>query len=176
MAHESPTVIPCGPSEYNRIARFEQPISSNLASWGGFALTHLTLKRVDTFRGNVWVVVHLAVGRARILLVNRAEHHSADPKDASKAHFWFINILQFSFGGLLSTFLVFYFRSGTLWVSVWPLFLIPSGGVRGKRKTQATVRAPWISRSASFISRCSAFDDFILPVVLHVMGPLDFPP
>src|SRR5450755_3711801 len=91
-------------------ARLERPISS-IALLGGFAFDAVTLKRVDTFWENLWVIVHLAVVAVCILLVNRAENRGADPKDPAKPHFWLINTLQFFFGGLLSTFLIFYFRS-----------------------------------------------------------------
>ena len=54
-------------------ARFEQPISS-ISLLGGFAFDAVTLKRVDTFWENFWVVAHLAVVAVCILLVNRAEN------------------------------------------------------------------------------------------------------
>src|SRR5579864_3352928 len=101
-------------------ARFERPISS-ASLFGGFAFDAVTLKRVDTFWENFWVILHLAAVGVCILLINRRKKPGVDPAAASKAQFWFINLLQFFFGGLLSTYLVFYFRSGSLRVS-WPFF------------------------------------------------------
>src|ERR1700722_20313955 len=89
-------------------AHIEKPISS-ASLLGGFAFDALTLKRVDTFWENFWIVAHLVVVAVCILLVNRMEYRVADPKEASRVHFWLINAMQFVFGGLLSTFLVFYF-------------------------------------------------------------------
>ncbi len=102
--------------------RFERSISS-ASLLGGFVFDAVTLKRVDAFWENVWYVAHLAVVAICILALNRAENSGAEAGEPSKAHFWFINTLQFFFGGLLSTLLVFYFRSGSLRVS-WPFLLI----------------------------------------------------
>src|ERR1700722_13717588 len=86
-------------------ARFERPISS-ITLLGGFAFDAVTLKRVDTFWEDLWVVVPLAAVSVCILLLNRAENRGADPKEPTKPHFWLINTLQFFFGGLLNTFLI----------------------------------------------------------------------
>jgi hypothetical protein len=102
-------------------ARFERPISS-LSLVGGFVFDALTLTRVDQFWENFWVLGHLFVVAVSIVLINLLEEEGVDPTDASKAHFWLVNILQFTFGGILSTFLVFYFRSATILVS-WPFLL-----------------------------------------------------
>ena len=53
--------------------RYERPISS-ASLVGGFVFDALTLRRVDTFWENFWVVVHLVVVAACIVLVNRQEN------------------------------------------------------------------------------------------------------
>ena len=40
-----------------------------------------------------------------------------------KMHFWLVNVMQFFFGGIFSTYLVFYFRSGTIATS-WPFLVV----------------------------------------------------
>ena len=132
----------------------------------------MTLKRVDTFWENFWIVAHLAVVAICIILVNRTENHGADPKDPSKAHFWFINTLQFAFGGLLSTFLVFYFRSGSLRVS-WPFFLILGAAFLANEKLKRHYARLTFQLSFFFLS-LFCFTIFILPVVLHAIGPFIF--
>ena len=132
----------------------------------------MTLKRVDTFWENFWIVAHLAVVAVCILLVNRAENRGADPKDPSKAHFWFINTLQFFFGGLLSTFLVFYFRSGSLRVS-WPFFLILGAAFLANERLKQHYARLYFQLSLFFLS-LFCFTIFILPVVLHAIGPFIF--
>jgi Protein of unknown function (DUF2914) len=152
-------------------ARFERPISS-ASLLGGFALDAVTLKRVDTFWENFWIIAHLAVVAICILLVNRTENHGADPEDPSKADFWFFNTLQFFFGGLLSTFLVFYFRSGSLRVS-WPFFLILGAAFLANEKLKPHYARLTFQLSFFFLS-LFCFTIFILPVVLHAIGPFIF--
>jgi hypothetical protein len=152
-------------------ARLERPISS-AALLGGFAFDALTLKRVDAFWENLWTVAHLAAVAICILLVNRMENRDADPNDPSEAHFWFINILQFLFGGLLSTFLVFYFRSGSLRVS-WPFFLVLGAAFVANEKLKLHYARLTFQISFFFLS-LFCFTIFILPVVLHSIGPLVF--
>jgi hypothetical protein len=151
-------------------ARFEQPISS-ISLIGGFAFDAVTLKRVDTFWENAWVLMHLVVVALCILLVSRTENRGVDSRDPDKSHFWFINILQFSFGGLLSTFLVFYFRSGSLRVS-WPFFLILAAAFLANDKLKQHARLDF--QLSLFFLSLFCFTIFVLPVVLHKMGPLIF--
>ena len=152
-------------------ARLERPISS-ASLVGGFAFDAVTLKRVDTFWENLWIVAHLAVAAICILLVNRTENRGTDPVHPSKAHFWFINTLQFAFGGLLSTFLVFYFRSGSLRVG-WPFFLILGAAFVANERLKAHYARLTFQISFFFLS-LFCFTIFILPVVLHSIGPLIF--
>jgi hypothetical protein len=102
-------------------------------------------------------------------LVNRADNRRAGSQEPGKFHFWFINILQFSFGGLLSTFLVFYFRSGSLRVS-WPFFLILAAAFLANDKLKQQYARLDFQLSLFFLS-LFCFTIFILPVVLHAMGP-----
>ncbi len=106
----------------NWYARFERPISS-LSLVGGFVFNALTLKRVDMLLENFWIIAHLLAVAVCIVWLNRMEDENEDENKTSKVNFWLVNILQFFFGGLLSTFLVFYFRSSDLSNS-WPFILI----------------------------------------------------
>src|SRR4051812_31156036 len=92
-------------------ARFERPISS-VSLVGGFVFDALTLRRVDAFWENLWVFGHIVIVGVFIVLVHSIKNNPGDETDPGRTHFWFVNILQFFFGGLLSVFLVFYFRSG----------------------------------------------------------------
>jgi len=152
-------------------ARFERPISS-ASLLGGFAFDAVTLKRVDTFWENFWIVAHLAMVAICIVLLNRAENRGADSRNPSKAHFWLINMLQFFFGGLLSTLLVFYFRSGSLRVS-WPFFLILGAAFVANERLKQHYERLYFQISLFFLS-LFCFTIFIMPVVLHAIGRLIF--
>ncbi len=110
----------------NWYARYERPVSS-LALIGGFVFNIFALTRVDQFEENLWIGIHLLAAAACIILLNRQENNIEDfsilSTSPTKTHFWLITFLQFMFGGTLSTFLVFYFRSAVLSVA-WPFLLI----------------------------------------------------
>ena len=106
----------------NFYARYERSISS-LSLIGGFVFDAITLRRIDTLWENFWVLAHIIVVAVFIILVNITTNKGGDESNPDRAHFWFVNILQFFFGGLLSTYLVFYFRSADMLVS-WPFILI----------------------------------------------------
>jgi Protein of unknown function (DUF2914) len=152
-------------------ARLERPFSS-ISLLGGFAFDAMTLKRVDTFRENFWIVAHLAAVAACILLINRTENRNGVPGAESRAHFWLINALQFAFGGLLSTFLVFYFRSGSLRAS-WPFFLILGAAFAANESLKAHYARLAFQLSFFFLS-LFCFMIYILPVLLHSIGRLVF--
>lgn len=107
--------------------RLERPISS-LSLIGGFVFDALTLRRVDLFWDNFYVATHLAVLLVCAIWINLlesgADENGVRPEaDPNRLHFWLINLMQFFFGGLLSVYLIFYFRSGTIATS-WPFLLI----------------------------------------------------
>lgn len=152
----------------NWYARFERPISS-ISLVGGFMFDALALRRVDEFWENFWVIIHLLVVAVFIVLLDREENEGMNVKDPAQAHFWFVNILQFTFGGLLSTFLVFYFRSGTFWVS-WPFFLILTVAFVANESFKRHYARLDFQISLFFLSLFS-FMIFLVPVVLHAIGP-----
>jgi hypothetical protein len=155
-----------------RYARFGLSLSS-ISLVGGFVFDAVTLKRVDMFRENFWVVVHLVVVAFCILWVNRGPDADREREVwTTKLDSWLINLLQFFFGGLLSTFMVFYFRSGTFWVS-WPFYLVLAAAFVANEKLQNKRARLEFQLSLLFLS-LYCFMIFILPVVLHTMGRLVF--
>jgi hypothetical protein len=152
--------------------RFERPISS-ISLIGGFVFDALTLRRVDLFWENTWVGVHLFVVAACIFLINLTENrHVRGGKDPARLHFWLINVLQFFFGGLLSTFLVYYFRTGTFSVS-WPFMLILAIAFIANERLKRHYTRLIFQISLLFLS-IFAFAIFIVPVILHTIGPSIF--
>jgi hypothetical protein len=148
--------------------KFERPISS-LSLIGGFVFDALTLRRIDLFWENVWVGGHLFIVAACIFLINLTENrHARGGKDPAQLHFWLINILQWFFGGLLSTFLVYYFRTGTFSVS-WPFMLILVLAFVANERLKRHYSRLIFQISLLFLS-IFAFAIFIVPVMLHSMG------
>lgn len=149
--------------------RYERPISS-LSLIGGFVFDALTLKRVDLFWENFWVIVHLLVVGTSILVLRSLERET-DEKSA-ELRFWLINILQFTFGGLFSTFLVFYFRSAPLSIS-WPfLLLLAVAFIANERLKGYYVRLTF--QIGLFYLSVLSFSIFLVPVLTHHIGPWIF--
>ena len=150
-------------------AKYERPISS-LSLLAGFAFDALTLKRVDLFLENLWVAVHLLVAALGIIFLNVYENRKdkMSQKNASLIHFWLIIIVQFAFGGLLSTFLVFYFRSATLSVS-WPfmLFLV---AVFASNELLKQHYSKVVFQTIVLFICIYAFAIYIVPVIMHKIG------
>lgn len=149
--------------------RFERPISS-VSLIGGFIFDAFTLKRVDLFWDNVWVLGHFLIIAACIIVINYMENRRVDM--APETHFWLITILQFFFGGLLSTFLVFYFRSGTLSVT-WPFIVLLVGAFIANESLKKHYTRLAFQVSIFFLA-LFAFAIFIVPVIVHQIGPAIF--
>jgi hypothetical protein len=170
-------------SRYTKVSRR----LSSISLFGGFVFDALTLKRIDMFRENLWVLVHLVVAGACIVLANRATtapsvanqpamapdaNAASDTNGAPETPLWIVGVLQFCFGGLLSTFLVFYFRSGSLWAS-WPFLLLLAIAFLANESLKKHYTQLEFQASFFFLSLFS-FAIFIVPVVLHTMGPFIF--
>src|SRR3989344_8330419 len=155
----------------NWYARFERPISS-LSLIFGFVFDALTLKRVDTLWENLWIFGHIIVVGVFIVLIHTKENADSDEKNPSKAHFWYVNILQFFFGGLLSTYLVFYFRSADILVT-WPFIVILALAFMANESLKRHYVRFSFQISLFFLSVYS-FAIFLVPVILHKIGALIF--
>lgn len=148
-------------------SRNERPVSS-ISLLGGFAFDAITLQRVDLFWENLWVAAHFIFVAIFIILVNLQENEARDNKDATRKHFWYINILQFFFGGLLSTFIVFYFRSSTLEVT-WPFLLLLAAAFTANESFKKHYSLLTFQIGLFFLS-LFAFTIFIVPVIFHRIG------
>lgn len=140
---------------------------------GGFVFDAVTLKRIDMFWENFWVVVHILAVAFCIFWVTREANFSLQQDDwSTKLDRWLVNLLQFSFGGLLSTFMVFYFRSGTFWVS-WPFYLLLTAAFVANEKFRSQYTRLEFQLSIFFLC-LFCFLIFILPVLIHAVGRLVF--
>jgi hypothetical protein len=151
----------------NFYGRFERPISS-LSLIIGFVFDALTLKRVDTLWENIWILVHLMIIGIFIVLIHIKESEPGDEQDPAKRHFWYVNILQFFFGGILSTYLVFYFRSADIFTT-WPFILLLALAFMANESLKKHYIRFSFQISLFFLS-VYAFAIFLVPVILHKIG------
>jgi hypothetical protein len=109
-------------------------------------------------------------------LVNREENEGSDSiiKDVGpdKLHFWLVNVLQFFFGGMISTFIVFYFRSAVI-VVAWPFFLILAIAFIANESLKRHFAR--IDFQISFLFLCIfLFMIFLVPVLMHEISMMAF--
>lgn len=152
-------------------AKFERPISS-FSLILGFVVDSLTLNRVDTIWENIWISMHILVVGVFIVLIHRREMEPGDEKDPEKRHFWYVNILQFFFGGLLSACLVLYFKSADIFVA-WPFVLLLALAFAANETFKHYYIRFSFQMSLYYLS-VYAFFIFLVPVLLHKIGPKVF--
>lgn len=143
---------------------------ASIALVGGFIFDIFTLQRVDALWENIWIILHLLLVASSILLLSRREKQR-DTTD-SRLDFWLIALLQFSFGGLLSAFLILYFRSasfGTSWPFLLILFLAFIANERFKDYHQRL-----IFQISFFYLSLLSFAIFSVPVIVGSIGPFVF--
>lgn len=151
----------------NWYGKYERPISS-LSLIGGFVFDAVTLRRVDLFWENFFVIAHIAIVGICIVLIHALEREEGAEANPSKLHFWLVNIQQFFYGGIWSVFLVFYFRSGTILVS-WPFLLILALSFWANERLKRSFVRLTFQVSLFFLSIFS-FAIFLVPVVTHKIG------
>ncbi len=149
----------------NWYQRLERPIST-LSLVGGFVFSALTVKRVDLFWGNFRIILQLLIVAVCIVWINMMENKNE--KNPSKTNFWLVNISQFISGGLLSTFLVFYFRSSELSAS-WPFILILAFASWANEWLK-NLYARLSFQISLFYLLLFSFTIFFVPVVMHAIG------
>jgi hypothetical protein len=151
----------------NFYGRFERPISSFSLVFG-FVFDAVTLRRVDTLWENIWILGHLIIVGIFITLIHLQKNELGGEKNPKKAHFWYVNILQFFFGGILSTYLVFYFRSSDIFVT-WPfLFILLLAFIANESMKRHYIRLSF--QISLFFLSIYSFAIFIVPVLTHQIG------
>lgn len=151
----------------NFYGRFERPISS-FSLVLGFLFDIVTLKRVDTLWENIWIAGHLIIIGIFIILVHSKESEAGDEGDPTKRHFWYVNILQFFFGGVFSAYLVFYFRSADI-LATWPFVFVLFLAFWANESLKKHYMRLGFQISLFFLS-IYAFAIFLVPIIMHKIG------
>lgn len=149
----------------------------HLSSFGliaGFVFDAFTLRRVDLPMENIWIVFRLIGGALGVFLLTVFDKKKgSDVTQLSERekdiHFLLLFITQFMFGGLLGTYIVFYFRSATL-LSSWPFLLFLFIALLCNEMLRDRYIRMSFQISMLFIS-IYAFAIYILPVIFHRIGP-----
>ncbi len=151
----------------NFYEKFERRISS-LFLLLGFIFDAFTLKRADALFENIFIFGYLLIIGVFITLIHLKETENSRREDSSKVHFWYVNILQFAFGGVFSAYLILYFRSADILVA-WPFIaLLAAIFIANEFIKQHYVRLSF--QIGLFFLSIYWFMIFLVPVVLHRIG------
>ena len=135
---------------------------------GGFIIDYLTLRRVDFLFDNLLIVLYLIFTGVSIFIVNLYEAGKLRTKFVGSIYEFLPFLLQFSFGGLFSAFVVFYSKSASLFTSgafVLILLTLLIGNEFFKERYSKLVFQVVIFFVALF-----SFSIYFLPVVLRQMS------
>lgn len=155
----------------NWYGRYERRVSS-ISLFFGFIFDAVTITRIDATWTSVYVLAHVILIGLFIIIIHKKEKGDSDETNPSKAHFWFVNILQFLFGGIFSTFLISYFRSADVFAT-WPFIVIlASAFIANETFKRHYVRLSF-QISLYYLSVFS-FCIYLLPVLMHQISPYIF--
>jgi MFS family permease len=153
---------------YEKNERYISP----LTVLAGFTWDNLTLQRIDLWIDNLILVIYLVIAGTCILFLNayfvgRLSGRFFD-EAAGVAPF----LMQFSFGGLFSAFVIFYSRSGSLAAS-WPflailVFLLLGNEVFRKRYARLAFQL------CIFFFTVFSYLIFAVPLLLNNLGSMMF--
>ncbi len=147
--------------------KYERPISS-FSLFFGFIFDLLTISRLDAAWTSIYILLHLVLIGVFIFVIHHKERSEDDELDPTKWHFWYVNALQFLFGGILSTFLISYFRSADIFVT-WPfILLLGIAFVSNEVLKRHYIRLSF-QISLYFLSVYS-FLIFLIPIIFHKIG------
>jgi len=156
----------------NWYGRFERPLSS-ISLVGGFVFDAVTLQRVDVFWDNLWVVGHIAIVTICAVWINLLDNTVPEggrrpETDPARLHFWLVNVMQFFFGGILSVYLVFYFRGGTFATS-WPFLVILALAFYANESLKRHYARLTFQITLLFLA-FYAFAIYMMPILLHELS------
>jgi hypothetical protein len=157
---------------FNRFSDYYKRFEKYISAVGliyGFIFTSLTLTRVDTFWENFWIVFHLILATIGILTLTFFENRAAARgTEYPSLHFYLILVIQFAFGGLFSTFFVFYMRSASIsdsWFFLFVLLILLVGNEIWKKHYARLAFQATVLFVAVYL-----FLIFLLPVIFGRLG------
>ena len=139
---------------------------------GGFVFDLFTLTQVDLLYDNMILLGHLLIITMSIYLIHLGKRHQVFSNLVERMIMFAPFTLVFSFGGILSGYVIFYTKSASL-VSNWPFLLvlyglfITSEFVFNKFQQTLFQFGMWFAATVSFCI-------FFVPVIIKQVGPWPF--
>ncbi len=139
-----------------------------VAFFGGFGWDALTIKRIDTWSNNLLLLAYLLISTVFIGLMHLVDRRKWTGRWLLSSRRWYGEIIQFAFGGLLSAYTIYYFRSASFTKTGLFFLLIVFIFIANEFLKE---RLSNIYLQFSMLFLCSfSFFIFFLPVVLKQMN------
>ena len=138
----------------------------------GFIWDSLTLTRVDLLYDNLVLTFYLTVAALSIVLFQAYEAGRLHSGIMERTVPWLPFIMQFAFGGLMSGYIIYYSRSGTL-IGSWPFLLFLLTLFIGNEVFKKRYQILTFQLSILFIAFFS-YTIFSVPVLLRSIGTPQF--
>lgn len=139
---------------------------------GGFLWDYFTLTRIDNLTDNLILLGYLLASGILIIFINLVSIEKINNPFVLRFSPWFPLILQFLFGGLFSSYVVFYFHSASFTKTAIFLFILVSLLIINEfweKKLHNLYLQLAVFQFLSF-----SFFIFFIPVILKRMGHLTF--
>jgi hypothetical protein len=145
-----------------------ESVLSSVGLVSGFVLDYLTLERVDFLFDNLLIIFYLLFAGTSIIVINLREAGRLKNRFFESIYEFLPFLVQFSFGGLFSAFVVFYSKSASLFTSgafILILLTLLIGNEFFKHRYSRLVFQVGIYFIAIF-----SFSIYFLPVLTREMG------
>jgi len=151
--------------------RYERRISA-AALLAGFIFDNITFPRINLSSSYLILMIYLAVSGAGIFLINLTEGKVIRAQFFERIRPVLLFVIQFCFGALFSSFVVFYSRGSAL-ASSWPFLLMLMLLMVGNELLRSRYARLSFHMSIYFIALFSFFL-FYVPTLMHRIDTISF--
>ncbi len=145
-----------------------EAVLSALTLIGGFIFDFLTLRRVDFFTDNIFIILYLVISGASIIVMDLYEDGKLRGGIIEHIYEFLPFALQFCFGGLFSAFVIFYSQSASLYTS--GAFVLILGFLLVGNEFFKKHYSKLVFQTALYFTALFSFSIYFLPVLLKDMS------
>ncbi len=148
--------------------RHYQKFLPALSFFAGFIWDNLTVNRIDAWSDNAILLFYILLLTGLIILLQLDRHQSIEHWLLNKYRHWLPLAIQFLFGGLLSTYVVFYFQSASFGKTLIFVFLLTAMLVANEFLARRLTNLYLLLSLYFFVT--FSFFIFFIPVFTNIMN------
>jgi len=143
-----------------------------LSFFAGFIWDNLTVNRIDAWSDNAILLCYILLLTGLIILLQIDRHRSLEHRLLNRYRHWLPLAIQFLFGGLLSTYVVFYFQSASFGKTLIFVFLLTAMLVANEFLARRLTNLYLLLSLYFFVT--FSFFIFFIPVLTNLMNLFTF--